>query len=145
MKGKKSRYDYSSIFRCFKLYEYMYECAKQELDIYNSNALVSDRSERLVIDYPDKFIKKYFPPHSHSCSDEDMREMLYGVLRSKRLSILMWTDDNRTLHGAGKDTIHIIKPDYCSERTPVRNIQLLIKNIEWEALLEQRLKHARRD
>ena len=80
----------------------MYECAK-ELDIYNSNALVSDRSERLVIDYLDKFIKKYFPP-PYSSSYEDMREMLYGVLRRKRLSILIWTDDNRTTHGAGKDT-----------------------------------------
>ena len=141
----KDKYDYSSIFRCFKLYEYMYECAKQELNINNNTALVSNRTERLVIDYPDKFIKKYFPPYSYSCSNEDMREMLYGVLKSKGLSILMWTDDSRTFHGAGKDTIHIIKPDHFSHRTS-GDIKLLLENIEKEALLknpEKRLKYER--
>ena len=36
MKSEKDKYDYSSIFRCFKLYEYIYKCAKQELDRDNN-------------------------------------------------------------------------------------------------------------
>ncbi len=143
MKNKKSKYDYSSVFRCFKLYEYIYKCAKQELDRDNSSALVSDRTERLVIDYPDKFIKKYFPDYSYN-DEEFMREMLYGVLRSKRLSILIWTDDNRTCRGAGKDTIHIIKPDCISERTVSERIEsdikLLLENVEKTELLEKQKK-----
>ena len=122
MRNKKNQYDYSSILRCFKLYEYIYESAKKELDA--NTQLVSYRTERLVIDYPDKFIKKHFPA-SYNCPDEDIREMLYGVLRRKRLSLLMWTDDNRG--DAGKDTIHIIKPDRFSRRTS-GEIELLLES-----------------
>ncbi|MDE0151977.1 MAG: hypothetical protein OXK80_05740 [Bdellovibrionales bacterium] len=135
MKDKKDRCDYSVIFQCFKFYEYVYQCAEKELNIGSDTALVSDRTERLVIDYPDKFINKYFPSYIYSCSDEDIREMFYGVLRSKKLSILIWTDDNRGLCGAGKDTIHIIKPEYFLRSIP-RDIEILLEGIEkrhcWE-------------
>lgn len=106
------KYNYSQILKYFKLYEYIYESAKKELD--DKTKLVSYRTERIVIEYPDDFIKKYFP--SSESPNEDIREMLYWVLRSERLSFVMWTDDNRSSSGAGKDTIHVIKPDHFSVR-----------------------------
>ena len=143
MKKEKLIYDYSNIFQCFKLYEYMYQCAKKELSVKNAKTLVSDRSERLVIDYPDKFIKKYFPElplfPDEGSPGEDIRKMIYGVLRSKRLSILMWTDDNRSLCGAGKDTIHVIKPDSFSKRIPAE-IEFLLEEIEKKLSKERHQK-----
>ena len=136
MEDRKRKYDYNSVLQCFKLYEYVYECAKEEL---NANTkLVSDRSERLVIDYPDNFIKKYFPSSYSLSDDEEVREMLYGILRKNRyspLSFCIWTDDNRTLHGAGKDTIHVIKPNRLSER--IIRIDKLLKIMEKKKMIER--------
>ena len=140
MREKNLKYDYSDVFQCFKFYEYMYQCAEKELNLNNNTALVSDRSERLVIEYPDKFIEKYFPA-SYDFSSEDIREMLYGILRYERLSILMWTDDNRSCSGAGKDTIHIIKPDSFSKRTPIEEIKFLLEQVENKKLFQERLRN----
>ena len=135
MKDRKRKYDYSSVFQCFKLYEYVYECAKEELDA--NTKLVSNRAERLVIDYPDDFIKKYFPSSYSLSYDEEVREMLYdGVLRNSRyspLSFCIWTDDNRG--EAGKDTIHIIKPDHFSER--IIDIDALLKIVEKKKKIDE--------
>ena len=121
-----TKYDYSKLLKCFRLYEYMYESAQKELD--KNTRLVSDRTERIVIEYPDKFIEKYF-----QCEDsqEDIRKMLYYVLRRNFLSsLLLWTDDNRSQHGAGKDTIHIQKLSYLGTSLDMDYLLEIIKKYE---------------